>query len=85
MTCKSLQNSPLFSQSVLKGAKCRRRLYKINRVFFAPLPSLIRFLASLETFLLTVRAHRQLPSTEIRQKHAKVTMDKTDRLHFLGD
>ena len=85
VTCKSLQNSPLFSQSVLKGAKCRRRLYKINRVFFAPLPSLIRFLASPQTFPLTVRAHRQLPSSEIRQKHAKVTMDKTDRLHFLGD
>ena len=43
VTCNSLQNSPLFSQSVLKGAKYRRRLCKINRVFFASLPSLIRF------------------------------------------
>ena len=33
VTCKSLQNSPPFSQSVLKGAKCRRRLCKINSVF----------------------------------------------------
>ena len=85
VTCNSLQNSPLFSQSVLKGAKYRRRLCKINRVFFASLPSLIRFLASLQTFPLTVRAHRQLPSNETRRKHAKVIMDKTDRLHFLGD
>ena len=75
VTCNILQNSPLFSQSVLKGAKYRRRLCKINRVFFASLPSLIRFLASLQTFPLTVRA----------RKHAKVIMDKTDRLHFLGD
>ena len=72
MTCSILQNSPLFSQSVLEGAKYRRRLCKINRVFFASLPSLIRFLASLQTFPLTVRAHGQIPSTGIRRKPAKV-------------
>ena len=73
------------SQSVLKGAKHRRRLCKINRVSFASLASLIRFLASFQTFPLTVRAHRQLPCNEIRRKHAMLIMAKTDRLHFLGD
>ena len=47
-----------FSQSVLKAAKYGRRLYKIYRVFFASLPSPIRFLASFQTFSLTVHAHR---------------------------
>ena len=58
VTCNSLQNSPFFVQSVLKGAKYGRRLYKINRAFFASLTSLISFLASLQTSSLTVRARR---------------------------
>ena len=66
MTCKCLQTVLflLFSQSVLKGAKYRQRLYKINCVFFASFPSPIWFLASLQTFPLTVHAHRlyQVPN-----------------------
>ena len=50
--------SLLFSQSVLKGAKYRQRLHKINCVFFASFPSPIWFFASLQTFPLTVHAHR---------------------------
>ena len=67
VTCNSLQDSPFFSQSVLKGAKYGRRVYKINRAFFASLTS---FLASLQTSSLNVRARRlhQVPQSDKNTK-----------------
>ena len=59
VVANSLQNSPLFFLAIgFKSCEVLRRLYKIYRVFFASLPSPIRFLASLQTFSLTVHAHR---------------------------
>ena len=71
IVANSLQNSPLFFLAGFKpGVKYGPRLYKIYRVFFASLPSRIRFLASLQTFSLTVRAHRlyQEPESETKTR-----------------
>ena len=67
-TCSRLQNSPFFSLTIsFKRCKARAKTecIKLTAYFFASLPSLIRFLASLQTSLSRTPS---LPSTGIRRE-----------------